>query len=214
MPEWLARPGTIPNPFAKKGKDGAFDAVMLDLPMSDLFMNGREFLSSFLPMVRPFIESYVIDQSTFSGAPIEGKPVAAPLSGVLKPLAGILEAVGITKTGADGRPYIDDKLQNILGIIPVFSRMRNWIYEDPERAKLRANTVFSAGFGLGLRRVDEETLVDNELDFYYSQVLPMVEHLKDMGYTLPTTEDLQSAGQMTDTILTSLGIEPNVALAA
>jgi hypothetical protein len=191
------------------GKGDAFNAVMLDLPMSDMFMGGREFVSSFLPTVRPFLESYIFEKQTFSGAPIEGKPV--PLPSFFKPIAPLLASLKMVQQGPDGTAYIDDKLQNVLGIIPIFSRLRNYIYEDPSRAKLRSNTVASIAFGIGLRPVDEEQMTSNELDFYYSTVLPMVNHLKDMGYPLPTTDDIEAAIGSTKTALESLGIKPSQA---
>jgi hypothetical protein len=202
MPEWMQKSFTIPL-----GKDEAFKAVMLDLPMSDMFTSGREFVSSFLPTVRPFLESYVVNQSVFSGAPLEGKPVELPA--FFKPIAPLLTATNMAKVGEDGTVFIDDKLQNVLGAIPVFSRLRNWIYEDPDRVKLRSNTVASSIFGMGLRPVDEETMVSSELDFYYSQVLPTMEHLKDMGYPVPTTDDLQMVVGSTNNALLSLGIQPS-----
>jgi hypothetical protein len=206
MPDWMQNQTIVPF----KGEGDAFTSVMLDLPMSDLYMNGREFLSSFLPLARPFIESYGFGKSLFTGAPLEGKPVALP--GPLKPLGGFLQAVGLANKGEDGTVYTDDKTVNVLGVIPIFSRTRNWLYADPERVKLRTETLISTVFGVTPRTVDDERLADTELDFYYSQVLPMMEHLKDMGYPLPTTDDLAAAGQTADTVLTGLGITPSVAL--
>ena len=207
MPEWMEQSFVIPIPG---GKDGAFEAVMLDLPMSDLHVSGRELLSSMLPMARPLLESYIFEQQTYSGAPLKGKPVRLPA--VFEPLAPVLDAVGLVQRGADGAPYTDDKTINVLSIIPPFSRARNWLFADPERAKLRVNTFTSSVLGLGVRPVDAEQLTDTELQFYYSQVLPQLEHLKDMGYQLPTTDDIQAMGQTTDTVLTNLGIPPETAL--
>jgi hypothetical protein len=205
MPEWMQESFVIPKDF---GPDGAFNAVMLDLPMSDLFMSGREFISSFLPTVRPFLESYVFEKQTFSGAPIEGKPV--PMNPLFSPIAGILDAVGLVEQGPDGA-FMSDKTQNLLGIIPLYSRFKNFIYEDPDRVKQRGNILWSAVGGIGLRPVDTETMADTELDFYYNQVLPAVEYLKGIGYKLPTTAELADAGRTSDMVLANLGITPGVA---
>jgi hypothetical protein len=205
MPAWMQNQFVIPI----GSKEDAFNAVMLDLPMSDLFMSSREFVSSFLPLVRPFLESFIYEKSTFSGAPIEGDLV--PLNDIFNPVAPLLQAVGIAKTGEDGRPYISDKMQNMLGMIPAFSRARNWLYEDADRVKLRAGTLMSAYLGVGLRPVDQEEMAQAELDFYYNNVLPEMEHLKQLGMELPTSDDIESTLGSIDTVLSRLGIVPGPA---
>jgi hypothetical protein len=202
-PEWMMQSFVIPG---KVDKDGTYDTVMLDLPMSDLFTSGREFVSSFLPTVRPFLESYVLHQSIYTGAPIEGKQVKMnPAFGIIEPL---LDAVGLTSRGADGQAYMSDKTQNLLGTIPIYSRFKSFITEDPARVKNRQHALTSALFGLGGYKVDDGTLASNELDFYYSTIVPTMDYLKQMGYPLPTKDDLTSTIGSIDGILLGLGITP------
>jgi hypothetical protein len=210
MPEWMGDSFTIPFGVSKDPKSGlsSFDTVMLDLPMSDMFMSGREFVSSFLPTVRPFLESYIFHQSTFSGKPLTGKPVK--MNPIFAPIAGLLSATGLVDKGADGQAYMTDQTNNLLGLIPVYSRFKNFIFEDPNgtSSSKRMNTIASAMFGLQLRPVDQQQLSSTELNFYYDQVLPTMEYLKGIGYPLPSTDDLSHAGATTDQILTKLGIAP------
>lgn len=201
IPEWMRDTLTIPL-----GSGDAHNLVMMDLPMSDLFINGREFVSSFLPMVRPFIESYALEKTTFTGRELTGE--AQPLDHNLSFLSPFLGAIGLANKGADGRDYVDDKTANILGALPFYSRFTNWLYEDETRVRGRANALASGMFGLGLRPVDETTLSSTELDFYYSQVVPAMDHMRSMGYQLPTKDDLEAALGTTDTVLNGLGITP------
>jgi hypothetical protein len=205
MPAWMGQSFVIPTTT----KGDAFNAVMLDLPMSDLFMSTREFVSSALPMVRPMLESYVYHQSTFTGAPIEGKPV--PLSPFfdIPGIRDLLAATGLAQKGAEGKLYMSDTNQNMLGLIPPFARFKDWMFADPKRTKLRMQSFVSAGLGITLRPVDQQAMANEELNFYYSQVLPAMEHLKAMGYPLPTTDDIKGMFGSTDTVLSSLGIEPS-----
>jgi len=200
MPEWMRRQFIIPV-----GEDDAFKVIMLDLPMADLYMDFGEFASSTLPLVRPFLESYIFEKSAFSGAPIEGRKIQ--LGGAFLPVQKLMSAVGMAEKGADGKYYISDKTQNMLSMFPTFSRFRNWIYEDPDRAKLRAGSIMSAGLGLSLRPIDQDTMADAELNFYYDQVLPAVTSLRDMGYKLPTIEDVRDLYGTTSTVLESVGIK-------
>ncbi len=208
MPGWMGETGGFTIPFGVKEDQGqlTYDTVMLDLPMSDMFMSGREFVSSFLPTVRPFLESYIFHQQTFSGAPLEGKKML--MNPLFKPIAPFLDAMGLVERGPDGSQYMSDQTNNLLGIIPIYSRFKNFIYEDPKSVAKRSNMVASAVFGLGMRPIDRDALAANELNFYYDQVLPQVEHLQQMGYPLPTTDDLSATVGTTDSILQKLGITP------
>jgi hypothetical protein len=190
-----------------EGENGEkmFDTVLLDLPFSDLYMGGKEFVSSFLPAVRPFLESYVFEKQTFSGAPLEGKQV--PMNPLLAPLAPLLSATGLVHKGADGQAYMSDKTQNLLGILPLYSRFKSWIYADDGSESKRMNAIASAGFGFQMRPVDEKTLTSAELDFYYSQVVPTMDYLRALQYPLPTTDEIASMGASVD----GLGIAPRAA---
>jgi hypothetical protein len=209
MPKWMR--DTMQIPLGPKDDDG-FTTMMLDTPLSDLHFNGREFFSSFLPIARPFVESFITEKSTFTGAPLEGAPVK--VNPFMAPFVPLMSAVGLAERGADGTGfYISDKTNNLLNIFPVFSRFRNWMSADPERVKQRYSSFASAAFGFSLRPVDQETLTDTELSFYYDQILPTLEWLRGTGYTLPTTDDIEALGSTTDTILGGLGIEPGGAAA-
>jgi hypothetical protein len=208
MPGWMGQQFTIPFGARTENGETVYDTVMLDLPMSDLHIGAREFVSSFLPAIRPLLENYVYEQSTFTGAPIEGKKV--PLAGVFNVpgIRDVLDVVGMAEKGADGQLYTTDKNQNLLGVVPAFSRFRSWLYADPDRVKTRMTSLASAAFGFTMRPVDQDALNSAELDFYYSQVLPALTHLRQMGYPLPTTDDIQNTVGTIDTALTRLGIEP------
>jgi hypothetical protein len=208
MPSWMGQQFTIPFGARTENGETVYDTVMLDLPMSDLHIGAREFVSSFLPAIRPLLENYVYEQSTFTGAPIEGKRV--PLAGVFNVpgIRDVLDVVGMAEKGADGQLYTTDKNQNLLGVVPAFSRFRSWLYADPDRVKTRMTSLASAAFGFTMRPVDQDALNSAELDFYYSQVLPALTHLRQMGYPLPTTDDIQNTVGTIDTALMRLGIEP------
>jgi hypothetical protein len=205
MPSWMGRSFVIPRGVEE---DGTFNAVMLDLPMSDLHMSAREFVSSALPLMRPFMENYIYEQSTFTGAPIAGKRI--PLAGVFNVpgIRDVLGAVGLAEKGEGGVMYTTDKNQNLLGVLPIFSRFRDWLYADPDRTKNRMNAFGSAIFGATLRSVDQDAMASAELDFYYSQVLPAMDHLREMGYVLPTTADIEAAYGTAGMALQRLGITP------
>jgi hypothetical protein len=202
-PQWMRDSMQLPLPG---GKDGALNVVMLDLPMHDLFKSSKEYVSSFLPLIRPFLESYVFKQDTFTGRPIGSKEV--PLSPWFAPVAPILKAVGLTKGGAEGGNYVSESTQNILNAVPVFSRFRNWMYDDPKKVSLRGNALASAIFGVSPRSVDESSMTQAELDFYYNNIQPQITYLQSLGYPLPTTADLKQAYGDSSTVLTGLGITP------
>jgi hypothetical protein len=124
------------------------------------------------------------------------------------PIRDVLDVVGMAEKGADGQLYTTDKNQNLLGVVPAFSRFRSWLYADPDRVKTRMTSLASAAFGFTMRPVDQDALNSAELDFYYSQVLPALTHLRQMGYPLPTTDDIQNTVGTIDTALMRLGIEP------
>jgi hypothetical protein len=205
MPEWAMEGFSFPAPGSS---DEAINLVTADLPMNDLFMGAGEFFSSMLPLARPFLENYVTEKSLFTGAPITGKPVKVGWMGGIPALPGLLQGMGIGNVGPDGEYYIDDKMQNVLGVVPVISRFRNWVYEEPGRAKLRAGTLISAVVGISPRTFTEGEFADKEINFYYDQVLPTMEYLKGIGYPLPTTEDLNAMYGSTNNVLAAAGLTP------
>lgn len=203
MPDWMRNEFALP--FPKGGDIASF--VMLDLPMSDLNLGAREFFSSFIPFARPVIESFIAEKNLFTGAPLEGKMV--PLAGVfqLPVIRDVLLALHVGEENTDGQVMVDDRLQNLLSAIPVFSRFRNWMYADPERAGLRAGTLFSTVAGIGVRPSDEQSMTNAELSFYYDEVEPAVAQLRDLGYVFPDKDKLDPS------IFTLLGMDPPQAAA-
>lgn len=206
MPSWALQGLAFPGPGST---EDAINMVTMDLPMNDLYQGAGEFFSQMVPLARPFLESYVTEKSLFTGKPIEGAPVKVDWVSDVPFLGKMLQGIGIGKVGPDGKSYfIDDKLQNVLGVVPVVSRFRNWIYEEPNRTKLRSSTLISAAAGLGIRQFGEADFTSAELNFYYSQVIPAIEHLKEMGYPLPTTEDLNNMYGASNNVLLAAGITP------
>jgi hypothetical protein len=202
MPAWMREGFSFPW-----GKGDNRHLVMLDLPYSDLYASTNDYVSQFLPLVRPLFESYVVDKSIFSGKPLTGAPVHAPFLEI-GPLPSLLSSLNVGEIGPDGKYYLDDKMQNVLSVLPVFARARDWMYEDPDRVKLRANTIASAAFGMGFRPVGDDTLTSSELNFYYTQIEPTIEYLKGVGYQLPTTADIEAAYGTANNALLSAGIQP------
>lgn len=186
QPSWMQNEFAIPLP----GGTDALSMVMLDLPMSDLTVGAREFVSSFLPLVRPVFESYIAEKNLFSGQPLEGKQVPLASAFNLPVVRDVLLASGLAKESADGQVMVSDKTQNLFGTLPVFSRFRNWLYAEPDRAQLRAGTLFSAALGVGIRPMDEDAMTDAELAFYYDEVEPQLNLMRDLGVQLPDADDL------------------------
>jgi hypothetical protein len=205
MPPWMREGFSFP--FKVPGTD-VRTLVTLDLPMNDLYNSTNEYVSQFLPALRPVFESYVIDKTIFANKPLTGKPVHAEWIDVIPGLPSMLSALNIGEIGPDGKYYLDDKMQNVLSTIPIFSRTRDWIYDDPKRQNLRINTIASAVFGMGSRPLDDGTYTSEELNFFYTQVEPTLAYLKGIGYQLPTTDDIQSAYGMTNNALLATGITP------
>ena len=63
-------------------------------------------------------------------------------------------------------------------------------------------------FGVSPRTVDEDAMTSAELDFYYSNVMPALDHLREMGYPLPTTADIEGTLGSVDAALLKMGITP------
>jgi hypothetical protein len=193
MPEWMRRGFNIPVPkgFPIFGQGSEQNFILADLPYTDLYNGFRDYLSAGLPVIRNVIESFGIKQNTFTGAPLGERMV--PLSGLwANPvLAPILQAMPFAQKGADGQTYIPDTFENVLAAVPVYSRFRNWMLSDPDRVQNRASTFTSALLGFSVR---SEDLTAAELGFYYDELLPAMSRLKDMGYTLPTADELHAAG--------------------
>jgi hypothetical protein len=188
QPQWLREAFTIP--LGAKGDDGV-TMLSLDLPMADLYQGANDYLSAFLPMVRPFIESEVLGQNIFTGAPIEGKKL--PLAGWAK-LPGIRQVLDpFIDTDANGNEVMDDRIANMMSAIPVFSRFRNWVFADEKAQSGRASALASAVLGVRFRNVGDTELRAHELAFYYEQILPLTNQLREMGVTLPEPDQISPA---------------------
>jgi hypothetical protein len=194
QPEWMKQDLTIPIPrwvpfIGSKGPD-AIKYAMFNLPYSDLYNGLNDYMSSALPVVRNVLESYGFKQTLFTGSPLTGKYV--PLSGAfdLPGIRQLLAGLGIARRGADGRMYIQDKMQNVLMGWPIYSRFRNFVEGDPDRAAQRLGGLFSMLSGVGLRDANFTTA---ELDFYNNEVAPLLEQYRSLGIQLPTINDIQSA---------------------
>lgn len=193
QPAWMKGSLAVPIPswvplIGSKGKD-AMKFAMLDLPYGDLYNGLQDYLSSTLPVVRNVLESYGLEKTVFSGRPLEGR--MQPLSGAfnIPGVRDLLSAVGVASKGPDGNLYIEDKLQNVLMAFPIYSRFRNFVEGDPDRAASRVGSMFSMIAGLGIREGDA---TDAELDFYYNEVEPLLQQYRDMGVQFPTADDFQS----------------------
>lgn len=203
MPKWMGESFIVPLPDLDK--DGVYETWSLDIPMSDLHKGVGDYMSSFLPLVMPAIENYVVHEDMFTGAPITGEKVK--LAGVfnLPGIRDVLDVVGLAEKGADGM-YTTDQNKNLLGMLPMVSRFSPWLYDDADRASVRANSILSAALGVRPRAVDEQTMTQAEMDFYYSQVVPAMDHLRQMGYPLPTTSELEATLGSVQQVLAAQGI--------
>jgi hypothetical protein len=197
QPEWMQAMFAIP--MGKKSHDGAVRYMAMDLPMSDLYQGTNEYLSSFLPMIRPFVEN-TVGVATYTGAPLTGKKV--PISWAPGPVGQLLDAVGMAEVGPDGQTYMTDKQENLLGMIPVYSRFRNWLSADPKRVKLRMNTLASAFLGFGIRDFGPDEIAAEERAFYFQEIEPAITQFQDMGGILPDKDQLDAS------VYTSLGFLP------
>lgn len=188
MPEWMREQFILPVPFPK-GED-ALHLIMLDLPAADLYTDAKEFMSMFLPVIRPFVEAYVAEKNLFTGRPLEGKmvPLAAYLN--LPILRDIIAAMPFAQRGADGQLYLPDKVQHLLTAIPIYSRFKDWLFSEPSRVKYRAAALGSAILGVRIFPFTEDDITRAELEFYYNEVLPQVEMMRSLGIRLPSVEDL------------------------
>jgi hypothetical protein len=181
LADWQKQALMLPVPGGDKGDVMA--NISFDLPMSDLYTGANEYISSMLPVAMPFIESFVLKKSIFTGAPLEGKPVQ---------LAGWAQLPGVRQVlepwvtyDAEGNPTIKDTVQNTLSAIPVFSRFKNWVLADERAVKRRSAAMTSVLFGVRYEETGEEQLTANEQAFYYDILTPQIEALRELGVELP-----------------------------
>jgi hypothetical protein len=201
MPTWMRQGFAVPLPdwlpfIGSDTKNGHVAYAMLDLPFTDLYKGLTDYLSSGLPIIRNLIESYGVNRSLFTGAPLEGR--MKPLGGVfaLPGISQMLTATGVAKRGADGQVYMDDRLENVLTAWPIYSRFRNFISGDPARLENRWGAIFSMTAGLPVRTQDPEDVTATEAAFYYEEVYPLLQSYKDMGYAFPSVDQMRAAGMV------------------
>jgi hypothetical protein len=206
MPKWMGESFNIP--FGSVDENGMFDMVSLDLPMSDLHKTATDYFTSTLPLFQPFFENNIARKDLFTGAPMDGKPI--PLTGIwnLPGVRDILKVTQFADEGADGTLYTTDTKRNLLSIIPEISKFKDWLWADPERTHSRIAGFASAMVALPLRADDEAAMTSAELDFYYSTLEPEMSHLREMGYPLPTVNQLEATYGNVTTALALQGITP------
>jgi hypothetical protein len=190
LPEWMRdEVFSVPIRGEAGSETNPMELAMFDLPMQDLWFGTRELVGSSIPMVRNVFESFVFEKQVFSGMPLEGKMV--PLQPVFNiPVVRDVVSMMPGVQTKDGQIYIEDKLQNMLSMVPVLARFRDFFYADPQRSDLRVRQAWSAVFGFGMRSVGPDQLASSELAFYYDQVFPYMEKMRSVGYVFPSKEDV------------------------
>ncbi|MEM2973893.1 MAG: hypothetical protein QXS50_07070, partial [Candidatus Caldarchaeum sp.] len=103
-----------------------------------------------------------------------------------------LSKTPVVKKGADGRDYMDDRIENVLTAWHIFSRFRNFVEADPQRVEARLGGLLSTIAGVNLREAD---FVQAELDFFYNEVEPVLQAYRDMGVKFPNARDFVDAGE-------------------
>jgi len=191
-PDWMRGTVSFPLP-GQRGNDEPLNMLSFDLPFMDLYKGTREYVSSFLPVVLPIIESLVFKQQVFSGRSLTGKMI--PLAGWAQ-LPGIKQAIAalpFAQMGPDGQVYMPDTMENILTGIPIYGRFRNWLTGDPDRVEKRWGALTSFMLGIPIRQID---LNADEMAFYYDVLQPTLDSYKSMGVVFPTKDQLVDAGYM------------------
>jgi len=202
--DWQRETMTIPIPswvpFIGTKDPNNIKYAMFDLPYNDLYNGLQDYASAALPVVRNIFESYAFHGQTFTNKPLTGREV--PLSGVFN-LPGIRDLLALTgkaRKGPDGNLYIDDRFENVLTAVPIYSRFRNFIESDPNRVENRLGGVFSFIAGVSLRTGDATAA---ELDFYYNEVEPLLQQYRDMGVVFPNAQDFVTAAEAVNPTLPS-----------
>lgn len=189
---------TIPFPKGSSSDD-KIEMIALDLPMADLFHGANDYIGMFLPTILPMIEN-AVGKDFWSGKPLEGKRVNLGGWASLPGVRTLMEPF-VTRD-KDGNATIDDRTQNLLGAIPVFSRFQNWIFSEPNNVRGRMRSVASSLFGLQLREQGEAELLSWEMDFYFNEVDPYIRLLRELGVRLP------EPGDVSPEVYSYLGFQP------
>ena len=189
LPPWVRESYALALPGGKKG-DEMLKYLSLDLPFSDLFTGANDYMSAFLPMLRPFYEAKVSKGRLGPEGgtiPIKEKVPLSAWAG----LPGIRQVLeGWITTGADGKEYIDGDVQHMMSAVPIFSRFKNWIYADESAQERRAATFWSAITGVRPEKISQEEMTAAEKNFYHDELLPLIDGLREMGAPLPETAEI------------------------
>lgn len=188
---WMRNSLMVHLPWTKKisgveGTDEAAAFLMAELPLENIFINTNEFFSSFLPVLRPIlIENNVFKQSSFTGAPLEGGSAKETLLGQVPGVGSVLKAVGIVEEGPDGKTYMNDRWQNALAVLPMYSRARPFLNAEDDRVETRTRGFLSVLAGVSFQDVDAEDLNNAEADWLFNNLKPQMDKMRDMGYEFP-----------------------------
>lgn len=199
MGEWLKESFLLPIPSGK-GKD-ALRFLSLDLPYADLYTGADDYISAFLPMIRPVLESSVWQARMGPGGEAIPLDEPKPLSAWAK-LPGIRQIIDpFVTTDAEGNETISGRVQNVLGVIPIFSRFKNFVYADPQAQERRGAALWSVVTGLRYEDIGKEDLLAAEKSFMAEQVTPLIDGLRAYGVELPDADTLDPS------VYSSLGLE-------
>ena len=186
LPDWVPIPGY-------KGKDG-LKYLMADLPYADMYNGFTDYLSSFLPITRNFIETFGFHKLLYTGAPV-GEGHMVRLGGIFNApvIRDIVSAMPWAMKGPDGNVYLPDDIENVLNAAPIYTKFRNWALADENRVEQRFSGLVSLMAGVNVRQADPSAA---ELDFYYNEVQPLLQMYRDMGVTFPTAQQFAKAGSV------------------
>lgn len=197
LPSWMKESLRIPLPSGVAKLLGSKDGggmLSFQLPMHDLYMGSNEFASSFLPVVRQIVlENGLFKKNLFTGAPLEGTKMYKAAGWMQATgIARVLHAVGMGEEGEDGDIYFNDRQMNMASIVPIFSRFRNFIMEDPDRTQLRTGAFLSAVVGVRSEGFGPAEFNEGERDWYYNVLKPQVDSLRNLGYPLPAIDEVST----------------------
>lgn len=190
LPEWMRGMSLIPTP----GDKNAAGFLVLDLPINHLYLGADEFFSSFLPVVKPIFENYVIHKDIFTGQPLEGVKREEMADWMhYTPIPYVMDFMGLSEKNQAGNFTITDQQVHLLNGLPIFAKFRNFLSGDEDRKSLRWNAFASGLTGMGYRPIGAEELNNEEAAFFFEEIQPVVESLRELGYVLPSINDITAA---------------------
>lgn len=191
LPKWMRHKLVIP--FGDVGNGAAFMA--LDLPLQDAMIGGSEYATAFLPVAKQFLETQVLQQNIQTGAPLKGTRMRK-LNDLLAwgPMGFVAEKTGLAKRGADGGLYVTDRQENLLGAMPIYSKVRGFLTSDPNREESRMRWFAGQLTGTQLDNMSEADLTAEEAAFFFDVVQPQLDALRELGFQLPSADDIASFG--------------------